>query len=144
MTSTAKESFYHERGLDGHPTGLTLCRVGEALGYAFCHPGKVSNNEIVVGGKKARLVVLEQDPDDYSKKIGKTVARGRALKLIELIAAGMSLEDAAHKIYSGRMQKRITEFSSRLAEKELEFLADRTEEVALYPSVQIDEAELVA
>jgi hypothetical protein len=111
MTSSKKESFYHERDLYGHPTGLTVCRVGEYLGYAFCHPGKVIEKSITAkGGKKALLVIQDQDPDAYNKKIGKTVAKGRAEKLTALLQEGLAFDEAVTKVYSGRMLKRIAQW----------------------------------
>ena len=121
MTSSKKESFYHERDVDGHPTGLTVCRVGEYLGYAFCHPGKVSEREIKVKEKKALLVIQEQDRDAYNKKIGKTVAKGRAEKLTALIQEGLSLTDAVTKVYSGRMQKRIVQWYAKSGDELLDW-----------------------
>lgn len=117
--SEEREKCYFERDpVTGYLTGLTVYCLGNFQGFSFCHPGAIHKVTGKAGGRRYASVEELVRPDQFNKKIGREVAKGRVLKFKELLKEGKNEEEAFNVLYSGRMQKRITEYMAREAYRE--------------------------
>jgi hypothetical protein len=107
--------LHYERDKKNNPTGITYCEIDGYQGFSFCHPG----NEVILHTCKDEheidIHTRITRPDQFSKKIGRSIALGRAEKLKKMIEVDkVPHEDAFNEIYKGfKMKKRINEYMHR-------------------------------
>jgi len=96
--------MHYERDSTGEFTGITVCDIDGAKGYAFCYPDKVHHYDVDDRGIILEAFSFERG-DDFNKKIGRQIAEGRAGKVRE----GKNPKD----IYSPRMLSKIKDYTKR-------------------------------
>jgi hypothetical protein len=113
MDLEIKEQCYFDKN-NGYFTGLTVYNNGTCLGYSYCHPGRIFKRKYITDqGQDALNIVEVSKPDEFNKKVGREIARGRAELTRELLEEGHPMSSIMDIIYSKRLQTRIREYSDR-------------------------------
>ena len=106
--------FYERHKQTRDFTGVTVVDLDGYLGFAFCHQGEAIYHKNAPSQKGINYYsVKEVIPDQFCRKDGRKLALVRALKLKGQVEAGKNQTEIFKEIYSGRLQRKISDYFVR-------------------------------
>jgi len=104
--------MHYERDENGEYTGVTVCDIDGVKGYPFCYPDKFEELRFI-HVEEGEMAYTVRYGDEFNKKLGRTIAEGRANKLKNELDIETPESEILVELYSPRMLSKIDAYRKR-------------------------------